>query len=147
MKGCGWHLGARLRKEGLLREGYIVDSVADGKSAFPKATSQPFDVIILDIMLPGRGGLDVCRDIWVQGAEIPILLLTARGEIAENVLRKASFQTYALIVLTALAMGKGMGISIQPCRFWSPAFNRPPLQGGTLPSRPSKGTRSILCPT
>ena len=38
-----------------------------------------------------------------------------------------------------------MGISIQACRFWAPAFNRPPLQGGAPTSGPSEGTRSILC--
>jgi len=53
---------------------------------FDKATHLPFDLIILDIMLPHRNGFDLCRDIRVAGLATPILLLTARGQIAEKVM-------------------------------------------------------------
>ena len=56
-------LGDRLRKEG-----YVVDCAADGEEGFEKATQLPFDLIILDVMLPGRDGLDVCRDIRADRA-------------------------------------------------------------------------------
>src|ERR1700694_6197697 len=63
----------------LQSEGYVVDFSPDGEQGFEKATSLPFDLIILDIMLPRRSGLDVCRDIRRAGLATPILLLTARG--------------------------------------------------------------------
>src|ERR1700674_2294057 len=64
----------------LQSEGYVVDFSPDGEQGFEKATSLPFDLIILDIMLPRRSGLDVCRDIRRAGLATPILLLTARGQ-------------------------------------------------------------------
>ena len=73
-------LGDRLRSEG-----YVVDSAIDGIEGFHKATQLPFDLIILDIMLPHRNGFDVCRDIRLAGLATPILLLTARGQTAEKV--------------------------------------------------------------
>src|SRR5215831_15723357 len=74
----------------LRREGYVVDSAADGETGFEKATTLPFDLILLDIMLPGRNGLDLCRDIRVAGLGTPILLLTAR---IEALLRRAPIRT------------------------------------------------------
>ena len=73
-------LSDRLRKEG-----YVVDLAADGEVAFEKATTLPFDLIILDIMLPGRNGLDLCRDIRIAGLGTPILVLTARSETSDKV--------------------------------------------------------------
>lgn len=73
-------LGDRLRSEG-----YMVDFAADGDQGFDKATRLPFDLIILDVMLPARSGFDVCRDIRQAGLATPVLLLTARGQTAEKV--------------------------------------------------------------
>lgn len=69
----------------LRREGYVVDSAADGETGFEKATTLPFDLIVLDIMLPGRNGLDLCRDIRIAGLGTPILVLTARGETSDKI--------------------------------------------------------------
>jgi len=69
----------------LQSEGYVVDFSPYGEQGFEKATSLPFDLIILDIMLPRRSGLDVCRDIRLAGLATPILLLTARGQIVDKV--------------------------------------------------------------
>ncbi len=69
----------------LQSEGYVVDFSPDGEQGFEKATSLPFDLIILDIMLPRRSGLDVCRDIRLAGLGTPILLLTARGQTVDKV--------------------------------------------------------------
>ena len=66
-------------------EGYVVDFSPDGEQGFEKATTLPFDLIILDIMLPRRSGLDVCRDIRLAGLGTPILLLTARGQTVDKV--------------------------------------------------------------
>lgn len=66
-------------------EGYVVDVAADGTEGLNKAISLSFDLIILDIMLPRRSGLDICRDIRMAGLGTPIMLLTARDQIAEKV--------------------------------------------------------------
>lgn len=73
-------LGDRLRSEG-----YSIDFAADGDEGFDKATRLPFDLFILDVMLPHRNGFDLCRDIRQAGLATPILLLTARGQTAEKV--------------------------------------------------------------
>ena len=69
----------------LRSEGYVVDFAVDGEQGTEKATHLPFDLIILDIMLPRRSGLDVCMDIRRAGLATPILLLTARGQTSEKV--------------------------------------------------------------
>ena len=69
----------------LQSEGYVIDFAADGEQGFYKATRLPFDLIILDVMLPRRNGFDVCRDIRRAGLATPILLLTARGQTADKV--------------------------------------------------------------
>ncbi len=74
-------LSVRLRGEG-----YIVETASDGVEGFEKATTQPFDLIILDIMLPYRSGLDICRDIRQIGLATPILFLTARHQTTDKVL-------------------------------------------------------------
>jgi two-component system alkaline phosphatase synthesis response regulator PhoP len=70
----------------LVREGYAVDFACDGITGFQKATSTRFDLMILDVLLPGRNGFDLCRDIRLAGVEVPILLLTARDTTADKIL-------------------------------------------------------------
>jgi two-component system, OmpR family, alkaline phosphatase synthesis response regulator PhoP len=74
-------LSVRLRGEG-----YVVDTASDGVEGFEKATTQPFDLIILDIMLPCRSGLDLCRDVRQAGFATPILFLTARHQTNDKVI-------------------------------------------------------------
>jgi len=74
-------LGLRLRGEG-----YVVDTASDGTEGFEKATTSPFDLIILDVMLPDRIGFDICRDIRQAGLATPILFLTARKQTTDKVL-------------------------------------------------------------
>jgi DNA-binding response OmpR family regulator len=69
----------------LRAEGYVVDSAADGVEALLKATELTFDLIILDIMLPYRSGLDVCRGIRQKGLATPILMLTVRDQTLDKV--------------------------------------------------------------
>lgn len=73
-------VGDRLRSEG-----YRVDYAADGDEGLDKATRLPFDLILLDLMLPGRDGLAVCRDVRRAGLATPILILTARGQTMDKV--------------------------------------------------------------
>lgn len=73
-------LGDRLRSHG-----YSVDVAPDGEIGLEKATQMPFDLMILDIMLPFRSGLDLCTEIRRAGIGTPILLLTALGQTVEKV--------------------------------------------------------------
>jgi two-component system alkaline phosphatase synthesis response regulator PhoP len=72
-------------RDRLSTEGYGVDCAGDGVEGFEKATQLPFDLIVLDVMLPRRNGFDVCRDIRQAGLATPILMLTARGQTADKV--------------------------------------------------------------
>jgi len=69
----------------LRMEGYVVETASDGLEGVEMATNQPFDLIILDLLLPRRGGLDVCRDIRAAGMAIPILILTVRNDTVDKV--------------------------------------------------------------
>ena len=73
-------LGDRLRSEG-----YAVEVAFDGKSGFEKINQAPFDLVILDLMLPMRSGLDLCVDIRRSGFSTPILILTALSQSIEKV--------------------------------------------------------------
>ena len=67
-------------------EGYDVEVAADGESAVARAREGPFDLILLDVMLPKKDGFEVCRELRRGGVRTPIILLTARTEEAEKVL-------------------------------------------------------------
>jgi DNA-binding response OmpR family regulator len=73
-------VGDRLRNDG-----YVVEYASNGEEASEKAARLPFDLIILDIMLPRKDGFTVCRDIRESGLITPILMLTARGQTADKV--------------------------------------------------------------
>jgi len=66
-------------------EGYTVETATDGDAALERATNEYFDLIILDIMLPGKSGFDICRDLRQLGLRTPIIMLTARGQITDKV--------------------------------------------------------------
>jgi len=70
----------------LRSEGYVVSSATDGPSGLALATREAWDVILLDVMLPGASGFDVCRDLRQQGITTPIIMLTARGQVVDKVL-------------------------------------------------------------
>ena len=67
-------------------EGYEVEVVGDGETASQRARAEPFDLILLDIMLPGKDGFSVCREVRSAGVKAPILMLTAKAQEAEKVL-------------------------------------------------------------
>jgi two-component system alkaline phosphatase synthesis response regulator PhoP len=69
----------------LKSDGYTVESSGDGLEAQTMAMSQPYDLIILDVMLPSRSGFDVCRHLRKNGVNTPILMLTARSELNNKV--------------------------------------------------------------
>jgi len=69
----------------LTSEGYTVEIANDGEIGLARATNETFDLIILDVMLPRRGGFDVCRDLRQRGVGTPIIMLTARGQVTDKV--------------------------------------------------------------
>ncbi len=72
-------------RKALQSEGFAVDACHNGDDGLATARSTPFDVIVLDIMLPGRDGLSVLRQLREQQNHTPVLLLSARGEVNERV--------------------------------------------------------------
>ena len=70
----------------LLRaEGYTVESAGDGPAGLARASGEKFDLIILDVMLPGKSGLDVCRELRQHGKDVGILMLTAKTQLIDRV--------------------------------------------------------------
>jgi two-component system alkaline phosphatase synthesis response regulator PhoP len=69
----------------LMAEGYEVDSATDAPSGLEAASAGAFDAILLDVMLPGGNGLDVCRTLRQRGVLTPILMLTAKGQVIDKV--------------------------------------------------------------
>jgi DNA-binding response OmpR family regulator len=76
---------ARALREGLLAEGYGVTVAQTGEEGFFLASTQPFDLIVLDRMLPGRDGLEILANLRRNGLLTPVLLLTARGAVEDRV--------------------------------------------------------------
>jgi two-component system alkaline phosphatase synthesis response regulator PhoP len=69
----------------LAAEGYSVESAMDGPSGLSRAATEPFDLVVLDVMLPGKNGFDVCRELRQQGKDIAILMLTAKSQLTDRV--------------------------------------------------------------
>ena len=69
----------------LMSEGYSVFTEQDGISGSQRAINEPFDLIILDLMLPNRSGLDICQDIRKRDIHTPVLMLTARSQVVDKV--------------------------------------------------------------
>jgi len=69
----------------LSEHGYIVESAMDGAGGLAKASSQRFDLIILDVMLPGKDGLQVCRELRAGGNNVVVLMLTAKTQLSDRV--------------------------------------------------------------
>ena len=72
-------------EKGLAEESFLVDAVRDGEHALEEARRTVYDVIILDLRLPGIDGFAVCREIRALGNQTPILILSARGLVEDRV--------------------------------------------------------------
>ena len=66
-------------------EGYSVEIATDGSGGLKRALSERFDLIVLDVMLPGKNGFDVCRELRQQGRDVAILMLTAKSQLTDRV--------------------------------------------------------------
>ena len=73
-------IGDRLREEG-----YAVETAADGDEGLRRALGEPWDLLLLDVMMPGRSGFDIVSEVRRHGLTTPIVLLTARGEVVDRV--------------------------------------------------------------
>lgn len=69
----------------LAAEGYDVDSATDGPTGLARALEDHFDLLILDVMLPGKNGFDVCRELRQQGRDVAVLMLTAKTQVVDRV--------------------------------------------------------------
>lgn len=74
-----------LLQERLEKEGFSVAACANGEQGLAQALKGGFDLLLLDIRLPGRNGFEVCRELRRHGSNVPILMLTARGDVKDRV--------------------------------------------------------------
>jgi two-component system response regulator QseB len=77
-------LGESVRR-GLQQQGHAVDWVRDGNAAETAAAGEPYDVVLLDLGLPGKGGLEVLRQVRRRGNRVPVLILTAQDAVPDRV--------------------------------------------------------------
>lgn len=76
---------ARFVSKGLREQAYAVDVVGNGEDALYQAAINSYDVVILDIMIPGKNGFEVCRELRRAGKQVPILMLTARDAVEDRI--------------------------------------------------------------
>ncbi|MDA8026630.1 MAG: response regulator transcription factor [Actinomycetota bacterium] len=76
---------AALLQRSLTEDGYTVDVIGEGKGALAIAKTEPYAAIVLDIMMPGMDGFEVCRELRANGCWIPILIVTARTDVSDRV--------------------------------------------------------------
>jgi len=79
------HLIATSIKKGLEQEHYVVDIAFDGIKGFDLASSGDYDLILLDLMLPGMDGLTVCQQLRQQNCHTPVLMLTAKSQLEDKI--------------------------------------------------------------
>jgi len=72
-------------QKGLEENGFVADTAADGEAGLERALSEAYDLVILDVMLPGRDGLSVLQGMREQGVDTPVLFLSARGEASDRI--------------------------------------------------------------
>jgi DNA-binding response OmpR family regulator len=111
---------ARVIERVLTEEGHIVDVAFDGEDALALATEGAFDVLVLDVMMPGLDGFQVLEGLRQRGVGTPVLLLTARGEIEDRVrgldLGADDYLTKPFAFAELLARIRAQGRRTQPLR-------------------------------
>jgi two-component system copper resistance phosphate regulon response regulator CusR len=76
---------ARFVTQALREQAYAVDATADGEDALFKASVNDYDAVILDVLMPGRDGFEVCRELRANGSSVPVIMLTARDAVPDRV--------------------------------------------------------------
>lgn len=79
------HDAAAMLAKGLREQSHAVDVSHDGHDALTRFATNDYDLLVLDVMLPGRSGIDVCRHVRATGSSLPILMLTARDAVDARV--------------------------------------------------------------
>lgn len=79
------HKIASSLKKGLEQESFVVDVAFDGISGFDLASTEDYDVIVLDLLLPGMDGLEICRRLREEKIHTPVLILTAKGQLEDKI--------------------------------------------------------------
>ncbi len=72
-------------RDDLASQGFSVEVVGDGRIALQRILEEEFDLILLDVMLPGMDGFDICREVRLKGSHVPIIMLTAKGQEVDRV--------------------------------------------------------------
>lgn len=110
----------------LRAEGYEVATESDGQAGYERAAREAFDLLLLDLHLPNKGGLDICRDLRRAGRDLPILMLTARGQVIDKVLGlklgaddylAKPFDTLELLARLEALLRRGRSIAAAASRF------------------------------
>ncbi len=76
---------ARFVSQGLREQSYAVDVTGDGEDALYKLSVNDYDAVILDVMIPGRDGFEVCRELRAAGSAVPVIMVTARDAVQDRV--------------------------------------------------------------
>jgi len=79
------HKIANSIKKGLEQENFAVDVAFDGSDGYDMAMGEEYDIIILDLMLPGMNGMTICKNLRTGGNHTPVLILTAKGQLGDKV--------------------------------------------------------------
>jgi two-component system OmpR family response regulator len=75
----------RALERGLGREGYVVEVARTGDAGLSQATAESYDAVVLDVMLPGLDGFQVCQELRRRGRSVPVLMLTARADVRDRI--------------------------------------------------------------
>ena len=103
-------------RKGLEEEGYSVETSGDGDEAFVTALDQEFDAAVVDVMLPGRSGLELVHDLRQAGKRMPILLLTARDRTEDKILGLDADACVVEVVAAGIGEAEVVGVVRLPGR-------------------------------
>jgi DNA-binding response OmpR family regulator len=139
------HKIANAIKKGLEQEAFAVDVAYEGESGLDLAATEEYDLIILDLMLPGLGGLEICQKLRREQIHTPILILTAKGQLEDKVEGLNSGADDYLVKPFAFAelLARIRALTRRPKSSLEPVLNVADLTLSTLAFGVKRGGRSI----